>query len=98
MLEEFSSNIGLLLAGFAGGAVTLIQSARRRKRPHSTRYIVGSLFISAFAAWLLSMLTCQFDIADGLRMAIAGIAGMSADRILEMVESRFIKEIEGDLK
>lgn len=99
MIEELSRNIGLLLAGISGGAVTLIQSARRKKTPHTTKHIVGSLFISAFAAWLLSMLTSQLDLADGIRMAIAGIAGMSADRILEMVESRFIQEIKGgDLK
>lgn len=99
MIEELSKNVGLLLAGISGGAVTLIQSARRRKKTHTTQHIVGSLFISAFAAWLLSMITAQFDLADGIRMAIAGIAGMSADRILEMVESKFIQELKGaDLK
>jgi len=93
VLEDILKNLGVLLAGISGGAVTLIQGARRRRTPHTIKYISGSLFISGFAAWLVSMLTCQFELADGVRMAIAGIAGMSADRFLELIEDRFVKEV-----
>lgn len=90
MFDEIYSNIGIIIAGIAGGAVALIQAARKRKKSYTILQVAGSLFVSAFAAWVWSMMTSQFEVADGIRVALAGIAGMSADKVLDLMSDRFI--------
>lgn len=90
--------LSYMLAGMSGGAVTLIQTARRKNTLPTVRHIAGSLFISAFTAWLWSLLISQMVLVEAFRMATAALAGMSADKLLLLLERWFMTRVQEAVK
>jgi len=86
-------DLSALIAGVGGGAVALIRAAKHRKEPIKLRYIFGSLFVAAFAAWLVSLLL-PHHINGDIRTAICGIAGMTGDKVLSILENNWLEYIE----
>ncbi len=81
------------LAGIGGGAVALIRSAKKRKKPIHVGQIFGSLFVSAFAAYLVALLLPQ-TLNNDVRTAVCGIAGMSGNNVLDILESSWLDYIK----
>ncbi len=91
------NNISVIVAGIAGGAVTLIRVTRRKKIPLKVGQVFCSLFVAAFTAWMVALLLPQ-NINHDIRTAICGIAGMSGDRLLLLVERSSVKDIKRFIK
>lgn len=96
--EGASQYLSYMLAGMSGGTVTLIQTARRMQTLPSVRHIAGSLFISAFTAWLWSTLISQVITVEAVRMASSALAGMSADKLLLLLERWFMTRVREAVK
>ncbi len=90
-------NVTVILSGLAGGTVALIRSARAHKKPIAMKSILGSLFIAAFTAWMVSLLLPD-GVSQNTRTVLCGIAGMSGDKILSMVDIKMRKKLRNMLR
>lgn len=90
--NQLLANLLTIGSGLAGGVAAIIRSAKGRKAPPGICSIFGSLFIAAFAAFMVSQLLPD-NLSINVRTVICGIAGMSGDRMLTVIEGVVTKKI-----
>ena len=95
--DNLVTNISSIVAGIAGGTVTIIRVAKHTNEPMKVGSVLGSLFIAAFTAWMVSLLLPN-TLSNDFQTVISGIAGMSGDKLLCIFEVRIRKFIRNLIK
>lgn len=78
-----------VLAGVLGGAVTLLQQARAKRRLLKWIEIVSALVTAGFVAWIMDLLAFR-EMNENIRVGMCGVVGVAAERTLDLLVSKWL--------
>ena len=76
-----------------GGLVAMFQKPHKKL---SVRFFIGGLLTAAFVGFLMDLIVRYFGGNDNIRVFSIAISGYCARGVLDRMEKRFLKVVEGE--